>query len=543
MKSSVRARVWLLACVLGGGVLSACEDTPRGEPDAGVEGGGWDGGATSLEEYGNWLDKGPYAPCSVREVSAPLRCEGLGPESFDLSACDTEALALVEQEGIYQASQRYEARLQDGGTQVTFGAGIGFMLNGPGSGGTLASRPLISRRTEGGTFFISSGSVTGTAVSRVYAGCQRPTPETLTGCYVTCNAAGNVSQRGTFEAHRMVWHAGEPESSGGMTLVSEGHVALGKPVDVYVAKNHAYVVSVSESLTGKSGGLTVFDVTDKRNPVLKKSISLPGDNYWNGVWAHEDALYIASGVAGIIVYDISQPAEPVFVRALYSGDYGVHTVLVHGGRLYATANEGRTDIYDLANPLAPVPLQSLTLPDQFTSGGPHDLFVYEDRLYVSNAQGGYAIVDITRLDDMKLLGQYTYRDVYSHHSAVGTFAGRTIAFEGGEFAGSHLRVLDVTDPVSIVKIGEHRLRPVSSIHNLILKGTRLYIAWYQEGVRVLDVANPTRPRQVAHYNVFREGDPARTDGVFQGAFGIRLPGDGYIYVVESARGLLIFDEL
>ncbi|NTX37645.1 hypothetical protein HUA78_24620 [Myxococcus sp. CA033] len=542
MTSLVRARVWLLSCLLGGSVLSACDDTPKGTPDAGVEPGAWDGGATPLEEHGNWSDRGPYAPCALREHGTPLRCDSLGLGSFDLTACDSDALSLVPQEGIYQAGQRYESRLADGGTQVMFGVGIGFKLDGAG-GGTLASRPLITRQTEGGTFFITSGSRTGTAVSRLYAGCQRPTPETLTGCYVTCNLAGTVSQSGTFEAHRMTWPVGEPESSGGLTLVSESRVLLGRPVDIYVTRNHAYVVSVSDSLTEQPGGLTVFDVTDKAHPVLKTSISLPGDNYWNGVWSKGDALYIASDVAGVIVYDISKPAEPVFVRGLWAGDYGVHTVLVEGERLYATSNEGRTEIYDLTQPLEPVLLQSISLSEELSAGGPHDTFVYEGRLYISNAQGGYSIMDITRLDDVKHLGQYSYPDVYSHHSAVGTFAGRTIAFEGGEFAGSHLRVLDVTDPAHIIKIGEHRLRPVSSIHNMILKGTRLYIAWYQEGVRVLDVANPTQPRQVAHYNVFREEDATRTDSIFQGAFGIRLPGDGFIYVVESARGLLIFNEL
>jgi hypothetical protein len=77
---------------------------------------------------------------------------------------------------------------------------------------------------------------------------------------------------------------------------------------------------------------------------------------------------------------------------------------------------------------------------------------------------------------------------------------------------------------------------------MILRGDRLYIAWYQEGVRVLDVSNPTKPREVAHFNAYRESDPGRTDGVFEGAYGIRVPGDDFVYVVESARGLLILDE-
>ena len=34
----------------------------------------------------------------------------------------------------------------------------------------------------------------------------------------------------------------------------------------------------------------------------------------------------------------------------------------------------------------------------------------------------------------------------------------------------------------------------------------------------------------------------RTDGLFEGAIGIRVPGDGYVYAVDLARGLLILPE-
>jgi len=106
---------------------------------------------------------------------------------------------------------------------------------------------------------------------------------------------------------------------------------------------------------------------------------------------------------------------------------------------------------------------------------------------------------------------------------VGTFAGHTLAFEGAEFTASHVRVLDVTHPERIVKIGEFRMRPVTSVHNMLLVGKRLYVAWYMEGVRVLDVSNPTRPRQVAHFHTFQEDHPDATDIIFQGTYGIRVP--------------------
>ncbi|MFP2959033.1 LVIVD repeat-containing protein [Myxococcus sp. 1LA] len=539
-----------VVCTLWVCVLTGCDDTPRPSPDGGVppppvdsgtaDAGSepWDGTAIPLEEYGNRVDEGPYAPCAHLGDGSQA-CATLEPSGFDLSACDPASLAQVPPSGIYQALTREERRLADGGTEVSL-LSMGFMLRDDGGTSTLTNQPLVTQQTRDGHFFLAMRRTTPPlGGSLALAGCQASAPGVITGCYARCSN-GVLSRSGTFEAHRMTWPDGEPESSGGLRLRSEAHVALGTTVDVYVAKDHAYVVSVSQY--GAAGGLTVFDVSDRAHPVFKTSIHIPGDSYWNGVWAHGDALYIASSVSGVIVYDITRPAEPAFVRSLPTGRYGVHTVLVHGERLFTTNNEGRTDVFDVRVPLEPVQLTSIALSEEASFGGPHDLFVYEDRLYISNAQGGYSIVDISDLENVRHLGQYAYPNVYSHHSAVGTFAGRTIAFEGGEFEASHLRVLDATDPANIVKIGEHRKRPATSIHNLILKGDRLFIAWYHEGLRVLDVSNPTRPREVAHFNTFRESDPGRIDGLFQGAFGVRVPGDGFIYVAESARGLLIFDE-
>ncbi|AKI98515.1 Hypothetical protein AA314_00142 [Archangium gephyra] len=170
------------------------------------------------------------------------------------------------------------------------------------------------------------------------------------------------------------------------------------------------------------------------------------------------------------------------------------------------------------------------------------MFAVGDRLYVNYSEQGYDIVDVSNPSDLRTLGNFSHRGPqYSHHNAVGTFAGRTIAFMGGEGPGEHLRVLDITDPAHIVKIGEFQLRAPISIHNMLLVGKKLYLSWYQEGVRVLDVSNPTRPTQVAYYNTFRESDPGRGD-YYDGAIGIRVPGDGYLYVVDTSRGLMLLRE-
>jgi len=154
------------------------------------------------------------------------------------------------------------------------------------------------------------------------------------------------------------------------------------------------------------------------------------------------------------------------------------------------------------------------------------------------------VVDVTDAAHPRPLGSYIYDfdNNWTHTNAVGTFAGRTIAFEGGETNNAHLRVLDVTDPARIVKIGEVKMRPQTSIHNMVLVGTRLYVAWYAEGLRVFDVSTPTQPREVAYYNTFRDSEPGHVPELFVSAFGVRVPGDGYVYVADGSRGLLVLRE-
>ncbi|MCK8497499.1 LVIVD repeat-containing protein [Myxococcus fulvus] len=521
--------------------LSGCDDdsdpsppADAGTPDAGSE--GWDGTYTELEEHGDFKDPGPYAPCTVDTRDAGgLACTELS--RFDLSGCGLGTLTDVEPGAIYLAPMRDGRHVADGGYRLTDIGGIRFTEDG----GTMFDQPLAVKDTGPGRFHVRGASANGNATV-TYVGCEQKSPDLITGCFAYCYR-NRFARAGTFEAHRVSHWGGEPESSGGLALHGEGYTPLGHPLDLYVTKGHAYVVSIPKQV--RLGGLSVFDVSNPAAPVLRTTLSLPHDNYWNAVWAKGDALYVASNASGTLVYDISEPATPRFVRSFTTGATGTHTVLVDGERLYSMAPSLGTFVHDISDPLAPELRTIIASPEVATLGGPHDAFVYENRLYVSESYRGYFVMDVTNLDDVRELGGYVRPDFsFAHHSAVGTFAGRTLAFEGGEFQHAHLRVLDVTDPARIVKIGEFRThRPFTSIHNIILRGNLLYIAWYHDGVRVLDVSNPTKPRQVAHYNTFRDSDPDRTDSPFEGLLGIRVPGDGYVYAADSSRGLLVFREL
>lgn len=527
----------------------ACSDKPEPHQPPPPPAEPWDGTYTPLVETSDWVDPGPFAPCSFTPPTGTnIDCDNLA--LFDLSKCDTASLAAVDSHGIYQVDMRQASAP----TEVFDFAG--FRVPADGSTGAINSGyslpTALTRQQLKGSFHLSGRFTFRTTVEQfVLAGCGVTGPGTVTGCFARCTN-GRFSSSGTFEAARMTWGRGESESSGGLRLLSETHVEMVRPVEVYVHRKHAYVVAVGDITTKAEGGLTVVDVSDPSHPIIQKQITLPGDSFWNAVWAKDDALYIGSSKSGVIVYDISNPANPVFVRNLPGGAaINVHTLFVDGNRLYAVspspAVPGETLIFDISSPLEPVLLNRLVTPDEESwVPSSHDSFAYQDRLYVNQFSTGYVVFDVKDAQNPRQLGRYTFsvdgREPLSHASAVGTFAGKTIAFEGGEGMGTHLRVLDVTDPANIQLIGRYKLRRQTSIHNIILKDKRLYISYYHEGLRVLDVSVPPQPREIAYFNTYRESDPGRTDEILDGAIGVRVPGDGHVYVVDMARGLLIFNE-
>ncbi|RKH89277.1 hypothetical protein D7Y21_11265 [Corallococcus sp. AB045] len=521
MTSSLRILgTGLFACALS---LSGCSDSNPPEP-----------GPPETKppvELTDYIDVVPNEPCMDASYSEPsANCTD--PASFKLTGCDLKAVGALEPSGVYQAIFRYNAT-------STFGTG--FRLDTTPS---FLGDPLVRNEVGPQGFFITGEIMNSLLRLQRYAlaGCRVPAPGHITGCFVRCTD-GVPDYSGTFHARRMNLNQEEDTGARDMRLVSESAIPEGDPVDVYVTKGHAYVVSLPRG-TKEDGGLNVFNVADPAHPTLVTRVSLPNDNYWNGVWAKGDALYVASANSGVVVFDITNPASPQYVRSLPGGPIDVHTVFVDGDRLYAMSPSpnGETLLFDVASPLEPQLLSRISVPREAGSSYPHDAFAYQDRLYVNHTRTGYVVMDVTRPDVTPVLGTYAFTGQYSHANAVGTINGRTIAFEGGERFGAHLRVLDVTDPAKIRLIGEVKKRPQTSIHNMVLVGTRLYVAWYHEGVRVFDVADPAHPKEIAAFDSFQEAHPRSTDSLYQGAIGIRVPGDGHVYVVDLSRGLLVLAE-
>ncbi|MFP2932208.1 LVIVD repeat-containing protein [Pyxidicoccus sp. 3LG] len=448
-------------------------------------------------------------------------------EAIDLSACQRSTLSAVQSEGIWNLN----ILLNDNS-----GTASSMRLSDPGNVPTMLGFPITERQVSDDTYFLATDTTdsAGGVMRYVLAGCSSTGPGQLAGIFRRCRS-GTADLKGTFEAVRVQRRAGEEESSK-VALVGEEKLPRGTPIEMTVANGHAYIAAGAE-------GLFIFNVTDPAHP-RKVAESKPSTDYYSDVLVHGETLYVATQQSGIAVFGLTDPTAPTRIRSVPERAVEVSALAVDGNLLFAASPEPNAEVlvYDITKPTEPA-----LVTRYFVEGSepdlnerPLDVAAAGGKLYVSHWAYGLTVSDVTTPTKPKLLGRFA--SATSRTTAVGTVGSRTLAFDAGEDWGAHLRVLDVATPASVTQVGEFRLRPEVSIKALALSGTKLYVAYYQDGLRVLDVAVPGEIRQLGYYNTWRETDAGRGVSFLEGLNTIRVPGDGYIYATDTSRGLLIFRE-
>jgi hypothetical protein len=243
------------------------------------------------------------------------------------------------------------------------------------------------------------------------------------------------------------------------------------------------------------------------------------------------------GAAATQIVDVTDPAAMVnlgsidlsgrdpYAHTVQIGQRGEQTLLFLGG-------QDHIPVYDVSVPTDPAYLTSVPL----DSPGTHDMTIAGDLIYVNNEFSGFVALDASDLAAPITLATRP-SDYYDHASAVGAAGGRALVVEGGEGLdhdgdATHLRIYD-GDPASktyMTQLGEYATRASTGIHNMTMRGDYVYIAYYQDGLRIVDLADPTAPVEVAHYNSWDRASPNR--GPFAGAIGIDLTDSGDVILLN-----------
>jgi choice-of-anchor B domain-containing protein len=332
------------------------------------------------------------------------------------------------------------------------------------------------------------------------------------------------------------------------------------------------------ALVGRTNGAAFVDVSDPTNPVFVGDLPLTDGarvNSWRDIKVYKDHAYIVAdnaGDHGMQIFDLTQLREvdsedmPVTFEetALYDKVNSVHNIVINTetGYGYAVGSSGGGNT--CGGGLHMINLEDPTNPtfegcfaDKSTgrsgTGYTHDAqcVVYDgpDKEYqgreicVGSNETAISVADVTNKDSTVAVSTASYPDhAYVHQ---GWFTENQRYFyqndELDEAQGKveHTRTLvwDMTDLDNPKLVNEHLLPEKSIDHNLYVKGDRMYQSNYKSGLRILDISNPTQPKEVAHFDTEPYGD---NSAGFQGSWSNYPYFESGIIVVSSiGEGLFV----
>jgi hypothetical protein len=288
-------------------------------------------------------------------------------------------------------------------------------------------------------------------------------------------------------------------------------------------RDYAYVAGARTSLQ-------CYDVTDPRHPVVVDSV--PTDSrYINDV--RVDSEYRPSlGVFtkestpnrrnGVVLLDVSRPAHPVVLSEFTETTAGgVHNAWIAGKRVYL-ANDGTGDLHilDISDPRHP------RESGRWSTGTPghylHDMIVQDGIAYLAYWDDGLIILDLGGAgkggtpDRPVFVSRFAYGPGgHTHH----VFRYKQYVFVGDEAPtfvprpangpGGYVHVVDVTKLERPREVAKYEV-PEAGAHNSWVEHDTLYTAYYQGGLRVVDVRGELRGdlyrqgRQIAWFDTGAE---------------------------------------
>jgi hypothetical protein len=343
----------------------------------------------------------------------------------------------------------------------------------------------------------------------------------------------------------------------GLAVLGEygGFDAGGYAVNVRQRDGIAYLARYED-------GLRILDGTDPAAIAEVGHVTPIGGagDIWNDVklfdYLGSRYALMASNKTGLVIVDVTDPGAAAIVSQWPPVSAGytvfdVHTIWLDqsSGLAYlgeigsetadAAPGDGGLDIVSVADPANPR-LMGRWAASEVDGTIVHDLMVKDGIAYLCAWDAGLAIVDVHNPVQPQLLGRFDdYERRTSHSVWVDRIGDRLIALHGDEDFGAHLRVLDVTNPAQPFALAEWQTRPEVSIHNVRLDGPKATIAYYQDGVRILDLSNPVEPVQTAFLNTWDPDAPGAGALFYEGTVGIDVADDGRLWIADSERGLIV----
>ena len=333
-------------------------------------------------------------------------------------------------------------------------------------------------------------------------------------------------------------------------------------------------------------GTTIVDIADPKNPRELARIELPQGWHSHKVRAKDGVMIVNHETdgkggpegyrGGLAIYDVSQPSAPKLITKWETEGGGVHRYDFDGRYAYVSASKqgfvgNIVVVLDLQDPAHPQEVSHWWIPGQWEAGGEeypwhdftepkcHHPLRVGDRLYVSYWHHGLFILDISDLSKPKLISQHRRSPAFPHptHTCLvipKLLKGRKIMVVADEDVAK-LRpappafswVFDITEetlptPIATIQVpGIDTEKPqpnMTGCHQPSerFSGSIIPFAWFAQGLRLFDIADPYAPREVGYF----QPDPP-TGAERASSNDVTMDGQGLIYLIDRIRGVDVIE--
>ncbi len=313
------------------------------------------------------------------------------------------------------------------------------------------------------------------------------------------------------------------------------------------------------AIIGSSEGTYFIDVTIPTAPVVRDYVPGRRNNcIWREYKTYQNYCYMVSDDGGppnsFQIADMSY--LPDSVHLVHDDDSifeRCHTIWVDGNKLYCgipragvIGGTGRMAVFSLANPELPLLLRKLETNIPSTDYV-HDMFVRNDTVYASSSNSGLFIYKYnTGPNTFTTINSLTtYPGQGYNHSSSLTPDGKTLIMLDEVPVNLPCKSVDVTNIMNISVLQTFRSTPstIATPHNPhVVNNTRAVVAYYQDGVQIFDISNPSNVIRSGYYDTNPTDCPSCPNPNYSGCWGAytELP-SGIILASDMQNGLFVLD--
>jgi len=312
----------------------------------------------------------------------------------------------------------------------------------------------------------------------------------------------------------------------------EGEIRYG---DVWGEGNYAYLASFNGT------GVMIFDISDPASPKLAGHYNpSEGGRFQDVVVINGIGYFSSENRGGLHIVDVRTPANPVLLSQINEDKRGfanVHEIFVVEGILYeADSRTNRVKVFDVRDQRAPVFVRDIDTNDPRV----HAAIVNNGRLFTSGLGGKTDIYDVRRVLTEQPAHLGTVDSGTGSHSTWVSNDGKILAV-ARETSNGDVRVFDISNPASPMLASTITAQSLGieafSPHNPYIIGNLLFVSWYQAGLIIIDITNPSQPRLAGSYDTY-----SGTTSGFRGCWGV-YPFLGFDRVLlgDMDNGLYVVD--